>query len=182
MSLLYGINLILPPDSSKPKWARGSSNNRLQCTLFPPSRTSQEWTPEEEDWLCQRRTVKADWKAINAEIAAKFGTQRTIQAMQRRLEVIRARAPQKASLRIRQSEPWTTQQRAWLVQEDAGRHAPAIDWDNMASLFETRFGFRRTSHSLKSQYNELRKRGDLTGHKYVKAAPATECKAEEAHG
>ncbi len=100
------------PDSSKPRFARGSRNNRLQSTLFPPRRTSQEWTPEEEDWLCQRRTVKADWKDINAEIAAKFGTQRTIQALQARVGVIRARA----GLRIRQSEPWTTQQRAWLVQ------------------------------------------------------------------
>src|SRR4051794_6559051 len=49
------------PDSSKPRWARGSRNHKLQSTLFPPSRTSQKWTPEEEDWLCQRRTGKADW-------------------------------------------------------------------------------------------------------------------------
>lgn len=48
------------PDSSKPKWARGSRNHKVQSTLFPPSRTSQKWTPEEEDWLCQRRTGKAD--------------------------------------------------------------------------------------------------------------------------
>jgi hypothetical protein len=167
------------PDSSKPRWARGSRNHKLQSTLFPLSRTSQEWTPEEEDWLCQRRTGKADWKDIGAEIAVKFGTQRTTQALQARLGVIRARAPQMANPRIQQ---WTTQQDAWLVQEAAGPHALAIDWDNMASLFETRFGFRHTTQSLKGQYNKLRKRGDLTGHKHVKAAPATECKVEEAHG
>jgi hypothetical protein len=174
------------PDSSKPRWARGSRCNRLQSTLFPPSRTSQQWTPEEEDWLCQRITeritAKPGWKDIGAEIAVKFGTQRTIQALQARLGVIRARAREKARLRIRTCEPWTTQQNAWLVQEAAGRHALPIDWDNAASLFEKRFGFRRTTLSLQGQYDKLRKGGDLPGHKHVKAAPAAECKAEEAHG
>jgi hypothetical protein len=80
------------PESSKPRWARGSRNHRLQSTLFPLSRTSKKWTPEEEDWLCQRITGKADWKDIGAEIAVKFGTQRTIQALQTRLGMIRARA------------------------------------------------------------------------------------------
>ena len=86
------------PDSSKPRWARGSRNNRLQSILFPSSRISQQWTPEEEeeeDWLHQRkkRERQTDWKDIGAEIAVKFGIQRTIQALQGRLIVIRARAP-----------------------------------------------------------------------------------------
>jgi hypothetical protein len=142
-------------ESSKPRWSRGSRNNRLQSTLFPPSRPSQKWTPEEEDWLSQRITGKADWKDIGAEMAVKFGTQRTIQALQASLRVIRAKAPQKTNLQIRPWEPWTTQQHAWLVQEAAGPHALAIDWDNMASLFETRFGFRRTTLCLKGQNNKL---------------------------
>jgi len=64
----------------------------IQSKLFPLSRTSQEWTPDEEDYLCQRRMGKPDWKDIGAEIAVKFGTQRTIQALLARLGVVRARA------------------------------------------------------------------------------------------
>ena len=78
---------------------------------------------------------------------------------------------------MRQWEPWTAQQDAWLVQEAAGPHTLAIDWDELASLFETRFGLIRTTHSSKGH-----KRRDLTGHRQVKAAPAAEYKVEEAHG
>jgi hypothetical protein len=164
------------PENSKPRWARRSRNYRLQSTLFPLSRTSQRWTPEEEDWLRQRRTGKADWKDIGAEIAVKFGTRQTIQALQNRIGEIQARAPQMANPRNQQ---WTTQQDAWLIQEAA---ALETDRNNMTSAFETRFGFRRTTPYLKSRYNRLRKRRDLIGQKDVKASPATECKVEEAHG
>lgn len=47
----------------------------------------------------------------------------------------------------------------------------------MVSLFETRFGFRRTAQSLRAQYDKIYKRGDLTEHKHGKPAPAAQCKS-----
>ena len=98
---------------------------------------------------------KADWKDIAAETAVKFGTQRTTRALWARFQALQ----KQANIRMRQWEPWNTQQSAWLVQEAAGLNKLATDWDNVASLFETRFGFRRSPLSLRRQYNSLRKRG-----------------------
>lgn len=150
------------PESSKPRWAKGCVNARLQSTLFPPHRTSSNWTPEEEDYLFQRRTERVDWITIATEITTKFRTHRTIQALQARLHQIRKTDPQKASARVRQWERWTSQQQTWLAQEAGDQDAPSIDWNNMALRFETKFGFRRSTHSLKAGHNTLRKGGDLT--------------------
>ena len=132
-----------------------TSNSRLQSLLFPLKLTSKSWTPEEEeDWVYQRRREKANWKDIAAETAVKFGKQRTIQALEGRFQALQ----KQANTRMRKYERWNTQQTAWLVQEAAGLNAPAIDWDDVASLFEMRFGLRRSPPSLWAQYNLLRKR------------------------
>ena len=116
-------------------------------------------------------------------MAVKFETKRTIQALQAKLVKIRATAPQQINLRMRGWEPWTIQQEAWLVQKAAGLLPPAVDWNKMASLFETRFGFRRATLGLRGKYsNKLHRSGDLTGYKHVMATPAANYDGERSHG
>jgi hypothetical protein len=159
------------PENCKPRWARGSTNDKLRSKLFPSKQTSYRWTTEEEDWLCQRIVWKTNWTALAAESAVKFGTQRTAEALRGKVVEIRARDPQKINFQKKQKDRWTTQQHAWLMQEAAGRKATMIDWNATVSLFETRFGFQRSSGSLRSHY----------GQKHVEAALEDECEAEYAH-
>lgn len=171
-TMRYNFNPATP-DSSKSRWAQRSKNSRLQSLLFPTRRTGKSWTPEEEDWVQQRRMEKADWKGI-AGTAVEFGSQRTTRALWARFQALQ----KQANTRMRQWEPWNTQQSAWLVQEAAGLTKLATHWDNVASLFETRFGFRRSPLSLTGSTIRFAN-ADLIGHK-VTPAPAAERKMEKA--
>ena len=143
------------PENTKHRWAqstKGSTSEmlKIQKMLFPDSRKRQPWKSGEKDWVLQRRLEKANWNDIRAELLAKFGTLRhpSILAYKFRSLMKETHIP------MRPMEYWTSHQQAWMIERAASRSTPKIDWDEMASLFEAKFGFSRKPSAVKSRYNQ----------------------------
>ena len=143
------------PENTKHRWAqstKGSTSEmlKIQKMLFPDSRKRQPWKSGEKDWVLQRRLEKANWNDIRAELLAKFGTLRhpSILAYKFRSLMKETHIP------MRPMEYWTSHQQAWMIERAASRSTPKIDWDEMASLFEEKFGFPRTPFAIRTKYSK----------------------------
>ena len=153
--LRYSYPII--PDEDRPEWAKSSEFEKLRTMISGLKGEyvhvgNGRWTQEQDDVHRERRAEKVPWKDISAEIEQRFGSRRTMKALEGRFDsVVRKEHPEDTRLRSRVS--WTEEQMNWLRDKTQGKKM--IDWNDMSVQFETRFGLHRNYKSMTDKARDM---------------------------
>lgn len=95
------------------------------------------WTQEQDNLLREWRSRNIPLKTISREIEQKFGSYRTVQALQGRLGIMRKQHPED-NINLQHSNSWPKEQIDWLRIEAYGKRK--INWKDLGVQFKAKFG------------------------------------------